>query len=68
MVRLQITMGPEGVRGRANAARTVRPHLASGHRSLQQVSERQNSISQPFPIPLPHDRVKFAAIVNDHTE
>lgn len=42
--RLQIAVGSERVRGRANATRAVRPYLASGHRSLQQVSERQNSI------------------------
>lgn len=31
-------MGPKGVRRCANAPRAIRPHLAAGHRALQQVS------------------------------
>lgn len=50
--RLQVAVGPEGVRWRANAPRAVRPHLAAGHRALQQVSvgRVRASASTPFPL------------------
>jgi len=35
---LQTPVGPERIRRRANASRAFRPHLATGHRAVQQVS------------------------------
>lgn len=37
MVRLQTALGTEGVRRRPDAARAIRSHLATGHRTVQQV-------------------------------
>lgn len=39
LVRLQVALGASGVRRRAHAARAFRPHLATGHRALQQVRD-----------------------------
>lgn len=38
MVRLQTTMGAEGVRWSSDVARAVRSHMAARHSALQQVS------------------------------
>lgn len=38
LVRLQASLGAEGVRRGSHAARALRPHLEAGHRALQQVS------------------------------
>lgn len=38
MVRLQATMGAEGVRWSSHVTRAVRSHMAARHSSLQQVS------------------------------
>lgn len=38
LVRLQAQVGAQGVWRRRDASRALRSHLASGHRSLQQVS------------------------------
>lgn len=37
MARLQVTVGPRGVRWSGDALRAVGTHLAAGHRALQQV-------------------------------
>jgi hypothetical protein len=37
LVRLQAVVGAARVRRRGDAARALRPHLAAGHRALQQV-------------------------------
>lgn len=41
-------MGPKGVRWCANAPRALRPHLAAGHRALQQVSAVRETSPGPY--------------------
>lgn len=43
VVRLQVAVGASRVWRRAHAARAFRPHLAAGHRALQQVRPTPNS-------------------------
>ena len=44
MVRLQVALGAQRVRGGAHAARAVGPHLEAGHRVVQQVSSVMSDV------------------------